>query len=132
MVLPPQPKTSAKKSTDFPEAKAHKNDKSKKGLYHLKKYQEQTLGVDPNMVGTNHTGKSNPPSVGHIVESILSSPNDPVSDVTHTAGTLLDTQAWKLSLPTQVELYRQEFGRPSNDESFTQPTFCAEECFFSQ
>lgn len=124
---PHNPKQGPKKPPLYPEAKAHTNDSSKKGLYYLKKYQEQILGVAPDMVGTNHTGKCNPPPLGHLDDSILSTPNDPVSNFTHTAGTPLDAQSWKLSLPTQVELYRQEFGQPCQDESFTQEA-CAETC----
>ena len=50
---PHNPKRAPKKLPLFPQVKAHPKDKGKKGIYYLKKCQDELLGVDPGMVGTN-------------------------------------------------------------------------------
>lgn len=85
---------------------------------HLKGYLQGTLGIDHSLDSTVQTGK----------QPVLDcDPPLSISDHVGVAPATLPFTSWKDSLPTPVDLYKQEFGKPDSSHSFTQEA-CADTC----
>jgi hypothetical protein len=110
-VSPPRSDGSATRPLIFGPHKPlpHGNVTLDKGHHsHLKEYYQGVLGVDPTTYCEPSTGKLLP-SLDDVMPGLFYEPQ--ASDL---------EPEWKKDLPTKVQLYRQEFGRPSVNHSFTQ------------